>query len=142
MKFLALAALLLSLSTPALAIDMSRQAPSTNIEVAPKSCMTKESMFEWADKNKRTVYTLTPTGQKKLRDKVNMNRSRANKEPLTDAAEFFFISAIDPMNTGIAFFDKGCAVDEMTMLIDSNMLAIIFSQAGIKDEEIVKISEA
>lgn len=142
MKFLGIAAVFLLLSGPAFAIDMSKEAPSSNVEVAVKQCMTKTSMFEWASKNKRVVWTLTPSGQKKLRDKVNMNKSRANKPLLPEDAEFFFIPGIDPMNTGVTYFGNGCAIDEMTMPIDSNMLAMIFNQAGVTPEEIVKIENA
>lgn len=133
---------LVLLSFPAGAIDVSKEAPSANVEVAAPVCMDKASMYEWVKKNDRQLYTLTPDGQKKLREKVNMNRSRQGKELLTDQSEFFFIPGIDPMNTAVAYFDKGCAVDELTMRIASNMLAVVFQQAGILDAEIVKINDA
>lgn len=154
MKFIAHALALVLLTAPVAALNLSKEAPSAlmqdgtfpdvklkNVSSVPL-CMTKESMYEWVKKNKRVLYTLSPSGQTKLRTKVNMNKSRVGTLLLSDEAEFFFVPGIDPMNTAVAYFDQGCAIDEMTMPIDSSMLAVIFQQAGVLDSEIVKVEEA
>lgn len=141
MKFLPIALALAFLVTPAAAIDMSKETPSTNVEVAKPTCWNKQSMFDWAKAHNKQVWTLTKEGQDKLRNKVNMNRSRNNKEPLSENSEFFFVPLVDQMNDGITYFSDGCAVDEMSMLVDAASMAKIFLQAGVAADEIVKAVE-
>lgn len=155
MKFLPIVLLLSLLTAPALALNFSNVEPSNRVDDdrltsltpdvpldnAANLCMEVKSMFEWAKLNEKEVWTLSKSGQDKLRKMINMNRSRNNKPLLSEDAVFYFIPLVNPMQDGLVYFDHGCAVDEMTMPVDTATVAQIFISAGVVADEIIKAVE-
>lgn len=99
---------------------------------------TEKEFFAHVYENGWQPYTLTESGQKKLKKIINAVRSRNNAELLSDTSEFYF-AGISVGVTGTVFIDNGCVVEGTVLEIPSTATAKLFFQAGIKPEEIVEV---
>lgn len=116
-----------------LSLSFIHSAPS----YSEGTCKTLE---ELTATTKTQIYTLSPSGVKKIVDMVNKNRMVSGKEPIEGDA--FYYTQFEDGNIGVALFNKGCAVPGLTAVINIEQFTMIMESAGVKSDESMKVSDA
>lgn len=98
----------------------------------PGSMPTKKEFLKEVS-FKYDVWTLSPSGQEKLRVFIK----KVSKEDIADDLELYF-APVGVNTTGVAYMTKGCLKPKTQHRISSVDSAKLFHDAGIAPEEIVK----
>lgn len=118
---------LFTLSILALLTVNAQARPECPGSMPTKKEFLKEVSFKY------DVWTLSPSGQEKLRVFIK----KVSKENISDDLEIYF-APVGVNTTGIAYMTKGCLKPNSQHRLASVDIAKLFHDAGITPEEIVK----